>query len=153
MSYAVAFTGHRELKEDFNPDKLREIIEKHLKNGANLFFNGLAWGFDLVALDVLFEFKGRYDFKVIACVPFPGQEDYFDAKWKNFYYQMKAKCDDELMLCDEFTRYAYDKRNKHMVDNSSALIAYLYEPKSGSGSTVRYAKKKGLEIDYVNKQK
>ena len=38
------------------------------------------------------------------------------------------------------------KRNRHLVDNSSACIAYLTESKGGTAYTVDYADKHDLTI-------
>jgi hypothetical protein len=38
------------------------------------------------------------------------------------------------------------KRNRHLVDNSSACIAYLTESKGGTAYTVDYAEKHGLTV-------
>lgn len=42
--------------------------------------------------------------------------------------------------------YDMHKRNRHLVDNSSACISYLTENKGGTFYTVNYAKSKGVEV-------
>lgn len=44
------------------------------------------------------------------------------------------------------TRGCMHKRNRHLVDNSSACISYLTENKGGTFYTVNYAKSKGVEV-------
>lgn len=38
------------------------------------------------------------------------------------------------------------RRNRHLVDNSSACITYLTETKGGTAYTVDYATKRGLTV-------
>lgn len=47
---------------------------------------------------------------------------------------------------DELAEKLYVKRNRHLVDNSSACISYLTENKGGTFYTVNYAKSKGVEV-------
>lgn len=51
---------------------------------------------------------------------------------------------------DAYTADAFKKRNYFMVDNSSKLIGVVAEYKSGTGQTIRYAKKKGLECRIID---
>ena len=46
----------------------------------------------------------------------------------------------------KYTRGCMHKRNRHLVDNSSACISYLTENKGGTFYTVNYAKSKGVEV-------
>ena len=36
-----------------------------------------------------------------------------------------------------------------MVDNSSLLIAVCGDPRSGTGQTIRYARKQGVEVKLI----
>ena len=38
------------------------------------------------------------------------------------------------------------KRNRHLVDNSSACVCYLTESKGGTAYTVDYARRSGIKI-------
>lgn len=50
------------------------------------------------------------------------------------------------LLLQHYTRGCMHKRNRHLVDNSSACISYLTENKGGTFYTVNYAKSKGVEV-------
>lgn len=53
---------------------------------------------------------------------------------------------DYYYTSEEYTRGCMHKRNRHLVDNSSACIAYLTESKGGTAYTVDYAAKHGLTV-------
>lgn len=44
------------------------------------------------------------------------------------------------------------KRNRHLVDNSSACICYLTKPTGGTAYTVNYASEHGLMIINIAQQ-
>lgn len=56
------------------------------------------------------------------------------------------KADKVVYTSQEYTRGCMHKRNRHLVDNSSACISYLTENKGGTFYTVNYAKSKGVEV-------
>ena len=62
------------------------------------------------------------------------------------YDDIKQKADKVVYTSQEYTRGCMHKRNRHLVDNSSACISYLTENKGGTFYTVNYAKSKGVEV-------
>lgn len=62
------------------------------------------------------------------------------------YENIKEQADKVIYTSEEYTRGCMHKRNRHLVDNSSACIAYLTESKGGTAYTVDYAAKHGLTI-------
>ena len=57
-----------------------------------------------------------------------------------------AKPNDTLFHRENEKMFYSVKRNRHLVDNSSACISYLTENKGGTFYTVNYAKSKGVEV-------
>ena len=45
-----------------------------------------------------------------------------------------------------YTAGCMHKRNRHLVDNSSVCVCYLTKDSGGTAYTVRYARKRGLEV-------
>ena len=62
------------------------------------------------------------------------------------YDSIKQQADKIIYTSNEYTRGCMHKRNRHLVDNSSACIAYLTESKGGTAYTVDYAEKHGLTV-------
>ena len=119
-----AFTGHRILKKDFNEEKLSSVIDTVIKNGYKTFLVGMAWGFDLKAFEILLTKKNQ-NIDIIACVPCKNQEIYFNKAEKEKYINYLSKADKIVYVAEEYFDGCMQKRNRFMVDNSSALLAYV----------------------------
>ena len=140
---ACAFTGHRELKDDFSPKKLEEAIIAQLEEGVRVFYNGMAMGFDLLAAEYVLECKKKYeDVKLIACIPCLNQEKYFSDKDKKRYVSVLKKCDEQVLVSESYYNGCMQKRDRYMVDRADVLITYCKKSKGGTAYTVRYFKKK-----------
>ena len=115
------FTGHREIPSKAYRrlfSKTEEMVESLIKEGYLFFGAGGALGFDTIAALVVLKLKEKYpDVRLILVLP-----------------------------CLSQTRGCMHKRNRHLVDNSSACIAYLTENKGGTAYTVDYAQKHGLTV-------
>ncbi|MFQ9736830.1 MAG: hypothetical protein ACLR06_03380 [Christensenellaceae bacterium] len=61
---SCAFTGHRRLGEDFDPERLKKEIESCVSRGVSLFYCGMAAGFDLYAAECVVELKESFPFSV-----------------------------------------------------------------------------------------
>lgn len=142
-------TGHRNLDKIFDKKKLYSLFEELIKNGKENFLIGMAIGFDTVCFQTLEKLKKTYDIKLIACIPCPEQDKFFNFFQKREYKRMLSVADEKVILSEEYTPYCMFKRNKFIVDNSGVLVAYLRENKGGTFSTVKYAKEKNKEICYV----
>lgn len=139
LENCCAFTGHRNLKDDFDLGVLKETIEGTINDGVDTFYNGMARGFDLIAAKCVIELKEKYPhIKLIACVPCPKQEKYFSKKDKELYYEVLKNCDEVKLLSQGYYNGCMFVRNRYMVDNSSRVIAYNRED-GGTAYTVKYA--------------
>lgn len=150
---ACAFTGHRPEGFDFGFDEsdvmcrgiicaLRVQIKRMYNMGVRTFYTGCATGVDTWAAEiVLDEKRTRGDIRLIAAVPFRGQENGWDISEKKRYREILDGCDEVVVVSERFSRGAFHKRDRYMVDNADAVIA-VYDrerPFSGTGYTVRYA--------------
>jgi len=149
MISSCAFTGHRDLKVNFSEENLKKTIEKVLKRGCTRFYCGMAYGFDLIACKNLLSFRDRYDFSIVACIPYADQAKAFSLKNKKLYEEMCSACDEKIVLHDFFVKGCLYERDRYMVDRSDVIIAYLFEQESGTGYTVKYAESRGKEILYI----
>jgi len=139
---SCAFTGHRKLLEDFDKKLLKKkIIEMIELYKVGVFYCGMAMGFDLVAGEIVSGLKKKYDVKLIACVPCPEQEKFFNEKDKKLYKKIAKKCDEIKLISDHYFSGCMQVRNKFMVDRSDFVIAYVRESEGGTRFTVDYAVK------------
>ncbi len=145
-----AFTGHRNVGDDFSVKKLTLLLEKLIQNGIDTFLNGMARGFDLIAAQCVSELKKSYpDIKLIACVPCPDQDKYFTEEDKKTYASVLENCDEVKLLSRKYYKGCMFMRNRYMVDNCSVLVAYDRGYDGGTDYTVGYAKNKEIEIYIV----
>ncbi len=143
---AVAITGHRVLYENFNKQKLKEILIKIVDKGFNTFLVGMALGFDTVCFQTLEEIKKEKELKIIACIPCLKQDYKFTSAQKKEYDRMLSLADEKIVLSEEYYSGCMQKRNKFMVDNASGLLAYVKRDFGGTANTVKYARKQGVPV-------
>jgi len=62
------------------------------------------------------------------------------------YEKIKAQADKVVYTSDQYFRGCMQKRNRHLVDNSSLCISYLTGDSGGTAYTVDYAKANGLKV-------
>lgn len=146
---AVAVTGHRIVK-DLDKKNLKNIFRELIEKEYNVFYVGMALGFDIICFKTLLELKGQYNIKIIACIPCENQDSLWSEKQKKEYRNLLNFADEKVVLSKEYTSSCMQKRNEYMVDNSDVLVAYLKRNSGGTYNTVKYAVEKQKEIIYVN---
>ena len=155
INQTCCFTGHRKIPLDQHKivtQRLREAISASIKNGYFYFGTGGAIGFDTFAALEVLELKKEYPhIKLILVLPCKTQT----RGWKpeDIYRYEKIKCEaDKIVYTSEaYYKGCMQKRNRHLVDNSSLCICYLLEDQGGTSYTVRYAREKTLKIINIAK--
>lgn len=149
---AVCFTGHREIGEPVSvvEHRLTETVERMINQGYIYFWAGGARGFDTIASEVVLKLKSIYpQIQLFLALPFDEQYTH-ERNWTQAeisqYHKLKELASNVVILCNGFKPGAYHQRNRYLVDNSAVCIAYLSRDKSGTGYTVRYAKRRGLQV-------
>ena len=146
----ACFTGHREIpKKDMR--KIRQntlnAIIKAYENGYRYFGSGGAIDFDLLAADCVLHLKKKYpDIRLILVLPCHGQTKYWSDKEIRKYNKIKKKADKVVFTSEQYYNGCMQKRNRHMVDNSSLCFCYLTKNTGGTAYTVNYAQRHGLKI-------
>ena len=59
---------------------------------------------------------------------------------------MLSLADEKIILQEKYDKYCMINRNKFMVDNCSALVAYLRKNTGGTAYTVNYAHKNSIPV-------
>lgn len=144
MSYNIrntcAFTGHRQIEENFDAVRFEEVLSVLIEEGYVEFLCGMAVGFDMLAARTVLKLKESYPhIKLIACVPCKGQDRYFSAGDKQEYNKILKACDEVKVLSDSYYKGCMQARDRYMVDNSSLLIAYKRVNEGGTYYTLNYA--------------
>ena len=148
----LCFTGHRQIKEPIAEieHRVSEAVESFIQKGFRYFGAGGARGFDALASEVILKLKKQYP-KIHLILVLPFDEQYKrERNWKpseiNQYHRLKLRASKVVILAPEYCTGIYYRRNRHLVNNSSVCIAYMTEGNSGTGYTVNYARKQGLQI-------
>jgi uncharacterized phage-like protein YoqJ len=149
----LSFSGHRPEKLPDDPDIIKIIksyiaveIESALEDGFDTFIMGGARGIDLWAGDaVLKQQRITPNIKLIAALPYFTSASKFTEHERFKYGQILSECEEVLYASGEYTKESMKKRNQFMVDNCSRLVAFIKDTRSGTGQTIRLAKKAGVE--------
>ncbi len=145
---AIALTGHRILKKNFDYFLLEEKLKNLIDIGYTKFYCGMAIGFDMTCAGLLLRLKKRNTIELIACIPCKKQEEKYTYYDKVLYYNYLKKFDKVIYIEENFTKSCMFKRNRFLVDNSDLVFAYLYKERGGTYYTVEYAKKREKKIEY-----
>lgn len=158
----VCFSGHRARYLPgggamSNPINLRirsllfEKISRCVDEGKTRFITGCASGIDIWAAESVLEIKRTSPgISLLCAVPYPRHDESFsaDEKWRlGVIYE---SCDEKIIISPQYDKNCYKRRNYFMVDNSSVLIAAAESLTSGTGQTVRYAYKNGVDVRLIS---
>lgn len=169
MDKICCFTGYRPHRFAFSQDGLRPEqvqaalggqIRRLYGEGVRTFISGMSAGVDLwAAAEVLTLQKEAPDVKLIAAIPFAGQETHWPQALQREYRRILEGCQEVHYLFDEKEAAAdpsacYRSRNRWMVDRADTVLAVcevdIADSRTGTAATVRYARKKQKRILYVH---
>lgn len=144
------FTGHRSIPLDCY-DRLKEEtilrVKELIARGYTHFIVGGALGFDTLAARIILLMKeSRPELCLTVAIPCPNQADGWSAESRARYQKIIEHADRAILLSHGYHRGCMMKRNRFMVDNSSACIAFLAKESGGTVYTANYAKKCGVEL-------
>lgn len=166
----VAFTGYRESKllgrtknksflakliSNSKNEKLQDItrrtyeaVEKLYNDGCRLYITGCSDGFDLIGGQAVIDLKQKYpDVKLMAVVPFVGQEERYTIQDQATYDFVLEHSDEVVTLAEKFVSGdQYLRRNDYMLERATHIICYYDGQRGGTMYTYNRAKKAGLEI-------
>lgn len=171
MDKTCCFTGYRPHRFAFSPDGLRpeqvqaalgQQIRKLYDEGVRTFISGMSAGVDMwAAAEVVALRRTHPAVQLVAAVPFAGQEGRWSIPLQKEYHRLLSECDRVEVLFDEKEALAdpsacYRRRNRWMVDRSGVVLAVceidLPESRTGTASTVRYARGQQRRIVYIHPQ-
>ena len=150
ISQTCCFTGHRDIPAA-DRDSLYQVVKEQIvsliNQGYRYFGAGGALGFDMLAEKAVLELRDQFHqirlILVLTCIE----------QTRGWSSADKAEYDRILHLADKVVYTSRDyysgcmhKRNRHLVDNSSACICYLKQNQGGTAYTVSYARQKCLRI-------
>ena len=153
-----AFTGHRPEKlpwgsreDDPRCLALNIILRKRLNEafslGCRTFLCGMARGCDLFFAQAVLELREREpEACLVAMIPCPGQSGAWPSCEQVRYAALLEQCDRQEVLEPSYSEGCMLRRNRAMIDRAQVLISVYDGSAGGTGSTVRYARSRGLTI-------
>ena len=141
------FFGHREVYQSDIEARLEAEIEKLLKTDNEfVFLTGGMGQFDSMGAKAVRAAKRRHLNKLITLalvLPYMSNRLNTDKEYYQLYY-------DQIIIPEEAViahyKAAIQIRNRWMVDQSDAAIAYVCRDFGGAFSTVGYAEKQGKPV-------
>lgn len=157
----ACFTGHR--PEKMTDKVLAESVISKIKsmlyltvleavrdNGYRTFISGMAKGVDMWACNIVLDLKHTYpDVKLVCAMPYRTHGQSWTGVDKYELNRYLQSADKVIFVSEEYDRDCYKRRNHFMVDNSSLLIGICKEERSGTGQTIRYAKRQGIDTRII----
>ncbi len=125
-------------------EKLRQLfIKKFLWLKPDNVISGMALGADMAAAEAAISLG----IKVIAAVPFKGQETVWPESSQRRYNDILAKCSQIVTVCEGgYSASKLQERNVWMVDHSDMVLALWDGTSGGTSNCVQYAERKGKTI-------
>ena len=149
-SKTCCFSGHREIPPEKRTEiigRLERIIISLYQKGVQYYGAGGALGFDTIAAQTVIRLRESCPgIKLILVLPCLTQTRGWRPEDVAEYEYIKAQADKVVYTGQQYTSGCMHKRNRHLVDNSSVCICYLTRNSGGTAYTIRYAKKRNLEI-------
>ena len=128
-----------------------EQVDKAIKEGADTFYFGACYGFDLLCAEIVLMRKRVIHIleprviKLIAVVPYEEQPKNWNEVNRELYFATLAQCDEVIILNAKYHQGCFHRRDRYMVDNSSKMICY-FDGSKGTPYTVKYAEKNKVQI-------
>ena len=144
------FTGHRDIPPEvksYIAKQLERILRNLIGEGIRYFGSGGARGFDLMAADAVLQLKREFPhIRLIMVLPCRDQTRGWRGEDLRHYERVLSQADKVVYVQEEYTPGCMQKRNRHLVDNSSVCVAYCTRKTGGTAYTVRYAIGKDVSI-------
>ena len=159
----VAFTGHRPYRFPWRYDEtdsrciaLKEMLMGQIRLLANAgvtdFFSGMAEGTDCYCSQIVLTLRAKNPALKLHCVlPREGQANQWNDSARKRYNTILKQADSVEYVSRVYYNGCMIDRNRRMVESAGLLLAvYNGVRRSGTGSTVNYARKLGRKIIVIN---
>lgn len=160
--HTCCFTGHRPDRLPWGADeedprclalktRLADALEEEYRAGTRHFICGMARGADLYFAEAVLALRARLPGVTLECArPYEFQAHSWPREEQDRYQSILDQCDFETLVQHHYDRGCMARRNRYMVDHAARLIGvYDGVPKGGTAQTVRYALRKGLNLNLL----
>ena len=144
------FTGHRKLAPPLLPALCAQLDATLLalyNVGCRHFYAGGAMGFDTLAAERTLLLRNTYPSLALhLLLPCRGQTGGWPTAELFRYEALLAQCDSYQYISEQYSPSAMATRNHALVAHADVCVAFLQQEASGTGQTVRAAKKASLTV-------
>lgn len=119
------------------------VLKVHQETGISTFISGMALGADQLFAEAVINLQVQgAPFKLVAAIPFKGQESKWPAASQKKYQEIMAHADHAVYVCDPgYAPWKMQKRNEWMVNNSTFCLAVWGGAQTGgTWNCIQYAK-------------
>ncbi len=127
---------------------IRAAVREAMEEGCDTFLCGMAQGADTLMAEEILDLRDGEGaaIRLIGAIPCFDQDSRWPQAVRARYRRLLSRLDDRHVICETYTPYCMQARNRWMVDNSARLIAVFDGSRGGTASTIAYARQKGLSI-------
>lgn len=155
--HTCCFTGHRPEKLPWGFDegdgrclalkaRIASAVEGAYADGYRHFVCGMARGADFYFCEAVLALRDAHaDVSVEGAVPCRSQPNAWRDEDKERYAALLSRCNYETLVQEHYDRGCMQRRNRYMVDRSGRVIAAYDGLGGGTGTTLAYAMRHGLE--------
>ncbi len=137
--HACAFLGHRNCPESIKQKLLLEIENLIVNEKVDTFYLGTQGGFDKLVYETLCELEKKYEIKTrVALADLNRKKEYI-------YYDTKKTIFPDCVAKSP-PRFAINRRNYYLLQNSDYLICFLNNSLSNTYTFVQTAVKRKIKI-------
>lgn len=158
-----AFTGHRPKSFPWKYDEtasdcvlLKEVLMAQIKaladRGVTDFFSGMAEGTDQYCAQIILDLRRKNPALKLHCIlPHEGQADKWSDAARERYHTILKQADSVEYVSRDYYDGCMIDRNRRLVESAGQLLAvYNGVRRSGTGTTVSFARKMSREIIMIN---
>ena len=128
-------------------ERLENALIALIEQGYRYFGAGGALGFDTLAAQAVLRLRERHpQIRLILVLPCLNQTRGWLQENIDTYEEIKRCADKVTYTSEHYFRGCMQKRNRHLVKNSSCCICYLTKESGGTKNTVDFAKTSGIKI-------
>lgn len=163
ITHACAFTGHRPHKLPWRNNEdasacialkkmLAERIVALASDGYTEFLSGMAEGVDCWCSQIVLDLREKNPALKLYCIlPCEGQDTKWPAASRERYHAILKRADSIVYVNRAYSNQNMLERDRALVQFASLVLA-VYDGgfRSGTGATVRYARRLGRELIVID---
>lgn len=150
ITACAAFTGHRSYRHEAD-EALRRTVAALRSEGVCRFLSGMAVGFDLAAAEAVLACRASDPaIRLIAAIPFRGQERRFPPDERRRFERIVAEADETYCLSESYHPACYHVRNDFLVARAATLVTWYDGTAGGTRYTVERARSCGRRLIHLH---